>query len=152
MKEGKKMKIDTYTFGSIEISDDKVITFGDGLPGFEKLRKFSIIEAEGEESFRYLQSLEDGSICFTIVDPYLFKKDYAPIIGEVYFEKLGGGPDSDFAIYSIACLKEPIEESTLNLAGPILIHVHNRLGIQVITEEKMYKTKHKIVDLLKERG
>lgn len=146
------MKIDTLMFGAIEIKDDKVITFKDGLPGFEELRKFGIIESEDQEPFKHLQSLEDGNVCFAITDPYFFKKDYAPIINESYFEKLGGGEDTDFAIYSTVCLKTPLEESTLNLAGPILIHINNRLGLQVITEEKMYKTKHKLVDLIKERG
>ncbi len=146
------MKVNTHIFGSIEIREDKVITFNDGLPGFEELRKFGIIETEEQGPFKHLQSLEDGNICFAIVDPYFFKKDYAPIISENYFEKLGGGEDTNFAIYSIVCLKTPLEESTLNLAGPILIHINNRLGLQVVTEEKMYKTKHRLIDLIKERG
>lgn len=151
-KEGTKMKIETHMFGVIEIKDDKVITFNEGLPGFEELKKFGIIENEENSPLKHLQSLEDGNICFVIVDPYIFKKDYAPIINESYFEKLGGGEDSDFAIYSTVCLKTPLEESTLNLAGPLLIHVDNKLGIQVIAEEKMYRTKHKLIDLINERG
>ncbi len=146
------MRIDTYMFGTIEIKEDKIITFNEGLPGFEELKKFGIIETEDKGPFKHLQSLEDGNICFVIVDPYFFKKDYAPIINESYFEKLGGGEDADFVVYSTVCLKSPLEESTLNLAGPILVHVNSRLGVQVITEEKMYKTKHKLIDLIEERG
>ena len=146
------MKIDTLIFGSIEINEDKVITFNDGLPGFESLKQFTIIEVEETKPFKHLQSLESKGICFTIIDPYFLKEDYAPIINESYFEKLGGGIDIEFVVYSIVTLKTSIEESTVNLAGPLLIHVENKIGVQVITEDLTYTTKHKLAELIKERG
>ncbi len=130
---------------------NKVITFEEGIPGFEELTQFTLLEEEKTDTFVYLQSIENEHICFVITDPYKFKEDYAPVINESYFDKLGGGADEEFALYAVVCLKENIEESTLNLAGPILIHTKNMKGIQVITEEKIYRTKHRIVDLLKER-
>ncbi len=147
------MIINTRLFGTVDVVEDKIITFKEGLPGFEDLKKYILVEDIGaDSSFKHLQSIEDGDICFVIADPYQFCKDYAPIISEDYFEKLGGGADEDFVLYVTVCLKNPIEETTLNLAGPFVIHTDNRLGIQVITEEKMYTTKHKLVDLVQERS
>ena len=134
----------------VKESEEKVITFEEGIPGFEHLRCFVFMKSE-IENFHYLQSVEDNDICFIIINPYEFKKDYAPIISEEYFEKLGGGRDENFAIYTIVCLRNPIQESTVNLAGPLVIHIGNRLGVQVVTEEKMYTTRERLVELLKER-
>ncbi|MBP3889444.1 MAG: flagellar assembly protein FliW [Cellulosilyticum sp.] len=134
-----------------EIKQEKIITFEEGIPGFEYLTKFIILENPQTSAFLHLQSLEDENICFIITDPYRFKQDYAPVISEVYFDKLGGGKDDEFAIYTVVCLQEVLEEGTINLAGPLLIHTKNMKGIQVITEDRMYRTKHRIVDLLKER-
>ncbi|MBE6024129.1 MAG: flagellar assembly protein FliW [Cellulosilyticum sp.] len=143
------MKMNTRNFGEIEINKDKIITFKEGIPGFEELHQFIFMDSQNP-TFHYLQSIENGDICFVIVNPYELKQDYAPIINEEYFEKLGGGSDKQFALYSIVCLKNPIEESTVNLAGPLVIHIENKLGIQVVTEEKMYSTRHKLVDLKRE--
>ena len=144
------MRLYTRNFGEIEVNQDKIIKFKEGLPGFEDLQQFILLESS-KGTFYYLQSIQDGDICFTIINPYEVKEDYAPIISEEYFEKLGGGESKEFQIYSIVCLKDPIQESTINLAGPLLIHVDNRLGVQVVTEQKMYTTRENLVKLLKER-
>lgn len=146
------MKTNTKNLEVIKYKEEKVITFQEGIPGFEDLTKFILLEDKETEVFLYLQSVEDKNICFVITDPYAFKPNYAPIINESYFEKLGGGDNEDFALYVVTCIKEVIQESTVNLAGPILIHTKNMKGIQVITEDKTYQTKHRIIDLLEERG
>lgn len=143
------MKVKTRNFGEIEIDKDKIIMFNEGVPGFEELHQFIFLDSQNQ-MFHYLQSIEDGNICFVILNPYEYKEDYAPIISGEYFEKLGGGEDKQFALYSIVCLREPIEESTVNLAGPVVIHIDNKLGIQVVTEEKIYSHRHNLVTLIKE--
>lgn len=145
------MKIDTKAFGEMQVQEEKVITFKDGIPGFEDLKKFILIE-QPDGVFHYLQSIEDGDICFIITDPHYFKNDYAPTINESYFQKLGGGDNESFSIYSIVTFKDTVENSTINLAGPLLIHVENRQGVQVIIEDKGYTTKHMLVDLRGERS
>ena len=100
------------------ITETKVIEFPEGLPGFENLTKFIILEEPEAKEFMHLQSVEEKDVSFLITDPYRFKTDYAPIINEAYFEKLGGGADDEFVLYTIACIRENVKDSTLNLAGP----------------------------------
>ena len=137
------MKINTRNFGEIEIDQEKIIEFDEGLPGFEELHHFSFIDSE-EGVFNYLQCVDNTDVCFVITDPYEVDEHYAPIINESYFEKLGNGKNEEFVLFSIVCLREPISESTINLAGPLLIHAENKKGIQVITEDKKYSTKEKL--------
>lgn len=134
-----------------KISDNQVITFKEGIPGFEELTQFILVETE-DGVFLHLQSIQDKNIAFPILDPYLIKKDYAPNINESYFEKLGGGKTEEFTLFTIATIRANIEESTLNLQAPLLIHVDRRIGVQAIVEDKIYKTRHKISDLIRERG
>lgn len=141
------MKIKTKCFGQVEISEEKVIHFEEGIPGFEELHDFAYIDSE-DGVFNYLQSIENEAICFVVIDPYQYMEDYAPVISENYFQKLGGGATEDFILLTVTCIRDNVEESTVNLAGPLLINVENKKGVQVITEDKKYTTRHKLMSLL----
>lgn len=144
------MKLQTR-FGNIEIKLEKTIEFKEGIPGFEDLRKFILIE-DAESKFCYLQSIEESEIAFTIISPEWIKADYTPYIGESYFEKLGGGKTENFVLYNIVTVRQPIEETTVNLQAPLLIHTTRRLGVQAIVEGKHYQVRHKLIELIQERG
>lgn len=144
------MKIATR-FGEMKIEENKIIYFKEGLPGFERLKQFILLEDE-ESNFCYLQSVEDKDLAFTIISPEYVKADYAPYIGESYFEKLGGGVTEEFVLYNIITLRNPIEESTINLQAPLLIHIERRQGVQVIVEDKHYKVRENLMKLIQERG
>ncbi len=147
------MRIKTTQFGEIDIDDNKMITFKEGIPGFETLKQYVLLEDEDLESpFKYLQSAEQEDICFVLINPYVFKKDYAPTIDEKYFERLGGGQDEDFFVFVIVTIRKTLEESTVNLMAPLLMHHETRLGMQVIVEDAAYTTKHPILDLKQERS
>lgn len=145
------MNIQTRHFGEITVDESKKIVFKDGIPGFEELKDFIFIE-EVDNAFSYLQSLQDGQVAFAIISPYILKPDYHPHIGEVYFEKLGGGESKEFSLYVIATVGGDMEQTTVNLQAPLLIHADRRLGVQAIVEDKEYRTRHKVVELVKERG
>lgn len=145
------MKITTRNFGEVEFSEEKVINFSEGIPGFRENHKFIIIEDE-ESAFVYLQSTEDGKVSFIMINPYLLKKDYTINIKEQYVEALGGGSESQFNVYVIASIISEIEDATVNLVAPILIQQETRQGMQIILENTQYTTRHKIVDLMNEGG
>lgn len=139
------MKLNTRNFGEIKVDDDKVIHFEEGLPGFEHLHYFVFVDSE-EGVFNYLQAVEDPDICFIITNPYTFVESYEPSIQENYFEKLGGGATEHFVLFTIVCLRRPIETSTINLAAPVLIQTEHKKGIQVILEDKKYHSKYKFIN------
>jgi flagellar assembly factor FliW len=144
------MKVKTKYFGEVEMEQEKQIIFKEGIPGFEHLKTFILIE-EKESAFCHLQAVEEAEVSFTIVEPFRIKKDYAPTIREAYFESIGGGKTEDFALYVIVKGGETLEDTTVNLQGPLLIQVEKRQGVQAIVEEG-YTTKHKLIDLVEERG
>ena len=102
------MKIKTKNFGEVQINEAIIIHFEEGVPGFRELKEYIIIEDE-ENTFSYLQSVQDGNICFVIINPYLLKEDYIVDIKDQYIESLGGGTQEDYSIYNIATVVSDLE-------------------------------------------
>ena len=65
------MKVETYLFGSVEVSPEKVISFPDGLVAFPDAKRFMLAHEvdQGRPSSFTLQSLDDPMLALQIVDP-----------------------------------------------------------------------------------
>ncbi|MFN3327900.1 MAG: flagellar assembly protein FliW, partial [Fervidobacterium pennivorans] len=63
-------------FGELEIKDNEVITFPNGIPGFEELRKFAILNIPETRPIQWLVSLEDENVSFPLIDPWLVLETY----------------------------------------------------------------------------
>ena len=64
------MKIKTKFFGEIEISDDKIITFENGIIGFPELRRFALLHDEEkgvDVGIRFLQSVEEPGFSMPVM-------------------------------------------------------------------------------------
>src|SRR5919109_5150329 len=55
---------DTKNFGSVTYDESSTICFPCGLPGFEDRKRFLALNFEDTKPLVYLQSLEDGGLCF----------------------------------------------------------------------------------------
>lgn len=150
------MILNTRNFGEIDISEDKIIHFPDGILAFEDNKRFTIINNEDESNpFEWLQSIDDTDLAFVIINPFIFKKDYDINIPEKVVNKLKIESEKDVLIYSIVVVPEDINNITANLAGPIIININKKLGKQIILEDKKYNSKHRIFDelqLMEEEG
>lgn len=43
------MKVETYLFGAVEVSPEKVISFPNGLVGFEQSKRYILAHQEGSD-------------------------------------------------------------------------------------------------------
>ncbi|SHH69837.1 flagellar assembly factor FliW [Caloranaerobacter azorensis DSM 13643] len=143
------MLLNTKHFGQIEIDEDSIITFPDGLLAFEEQKRFVIINNPDEEiPFKWLQSIDNPDLAFVIVNPFLFKRDYEFDIPQSVVDRLDIEREKDVLVYSIVVVPEDITKMTANLVGPIIINLKNRLAKQIILDDKRYTTKHLILDEL----
>lgn len=139
------MKLNTKNFGELEIDEEKIITFPEGLPGFEGEKQFIIINNEDEENpFQWLQSVSNPELAFVIINPFLVFSDYDINIPRIVQDKLNIEDEKDIAVYSIVVVPKDLKKMTANLLGPIIINVNERLGKQVILDDSRYTTKHYI--------
>ena len=64
--------VDTMRFGTIEVEEEKVVHFAQGIPAFEDEHDFVIIPYDEESPFVFLQSLQTPDLAFLMTVPYLF--------------------------------------------------------------------------------
>ncbi len=139
------MKLITKNFGEIEIDEEKIIHFPEGILGFEEEKEFVVINDEDEESpFGWLQAIENPELTFVIINPFFVYPNYDITIPETAQKKLEIQDKKDLIIYSIVVVPKDIEKMTANLIGPIIINTKKMIGKQVILDDDRYSTKHYI--------
>lgn len=144
------MLLKTKNFGEINIEEDKILTFPEGIPGFEELTKYVIIQNPDESMpFQWLQSLENGELTFVIINPFIFKSDYDFQIPQYIVEKLDIKQPEDINVFNIVIIPEDIGKMTANLQAPIIINTKNNKGKQIILDNTNYQTKHYILEEIK---
>ena len=147
------MKVETRVFGTIEVEEDKIITLKKGMIGFPNLNRFvlNFDKEKSDKKFKimWLQSLDDGTVAFPVVDPTLVVPTYAPSVSEELLAPLGTLTDENTYVLVTVTVPKNIEDFSANLKAPIVINMDTHKGAQVITEED-YPVKYKIYELLKE--
>lgn len=141
---GTSMEIKTRNFGTLEIEEDKILTFQDGIPGFEKLSKFTLINNKEEQPFAFLQSIDDPDISLTIINPYDLIIDYSFEVDDAILRSLGEIKENNLGIYAVIVIPNEIEKITANLKAPIIINVESKKGMQVTLVNEKYQIKHPI--------
>lgn len=144
------MFLKTKHFGEIDVPEEKFIEFAEGLPGFEELRRFTIIDSKDEDSpFKWLLSVDVPEIAFIIANPFLIVKDYDFELSENDVKKLSIEKAEDVAVYSVIVVPEQIEKMSMNLKAPIIINSRNKRGAQVILDTDKYTVRHYILEELR---
>lgn len=150
------MEFPTRQFGVLHIRDDQVIDFPEGLIGFESCKRFFVFDLDDFGIFKWLQSLDDQSLGFIILDPKLVFKNYDPEFTPKDLEILEASNPGDLVLLSVVTLPEEVRDMTVNLQAPLVINPSKRLGRQVITISQEYSTKHnvfvQIQNLMKRTG
>lgn len=129
------MIIDTRYFGNLDVPDDRIIHFENGLKGFEEHKKFAIInnyDTEEPVPFFWMQSLSDPDLAFVITVPFIFKPDYAFELPIEIEKSLNIDEHSELGIYSIVTIPGEVKDFTYNLMGPIIVNYTTRKAEQVV--------------------
>jgi flagellar assembly factor FliW len=128
------MIIETDRFGPFELKDSKIIDFPLGLPGFEDLTKFIILEIKETRPVYWLQSTENKYISLPIIIPFEIIEDYFIEIRETEMQELSVESKNDLLIMNVVVIPEDIRKMTVNLAAPIIINAKIGIGKQIIID------------------
>jgi len=143
------MNIKTRNFGTIEINEDKIIYFNDGIPGFPELKKYLLMmDNEDNSPFYWLQSIEDTDIAFVMIDIFRFIPNYSPKLPKEELNEIGQYNEGDLLIYTIAVIPENPKKMTVNLKAPIIINTKNNKGRQIIADNDDYSIKYYLYEQL----
>jgi flagellar assembly factor FliW len=148
------MLVKTKYFGEVDLDEKKVLTFENGMMGFEEFKKYTIlydIEKEQESTISWLQSLDEPDLAFPVINPFILDQSYNPTVNDEYLESLGKFEEADLVVLLTVTVPEKIENITANFKAPIVINAAAAKGCQVIVENQDYKIKQEIYELLKQR-
>jgi flagellar assembly factor FliW len=133
-------------FGTIDVDVDLVIVFADGLIGFESCREYVVVRHDDTSAFRWLQSLDEPGVAFPIVEPTLFRPDYAPTISDTDARTLNLKQDTPTLLFSVVSVPAHDPQAmTANLLAPLVINGDTRQGKQVIVQDEGYGTRHDVL-------
>ena len=146
-------KFNTRHFGEIEYDPARAITFPQGIPGFPHCTRFLLMsENETEDTFFWLQSLEDGDVAFTLMNVYSVMPDYDPKVEEEELVDLGDVEGRTLDIYNIVVIPEYSRSMRVNLKAPIVINEAAGLGKQIVCANDEYPIRFMIFEEMERAG
>ncbi len=130
------IKIKTRDFSEVEINEDLILTFPNGIFAFEDEKRFVLLSPLGEDKFpMWLQSIDKQDLCFIVFDPKEFCPDYAVTISDEDKNEIGFEQGHQTEYISIAVIPQEYIDTTINLKSPIVIDNNTKKAIQVIAPE-----------------
>jgi flagellar assembly factor FliW len=143
--EFSRMEIVTSRFGTLNVDDERVITFNKGLLGFPDYTRYALIQTGEENYFFWLQAVDEPNLAFVVTDPSIFFKDYeVPIKDETQAEI----DLADLAHAQVFVICNKVDDwLTGNLLGPIVVNAANRLAHQVVLTDKKWTTRQPLMRL-----
>jgi flagellar assembly factor FliW len=144
--ESPTITVESQTLGQITVSEDQIITFASGLPGFPDEHRFALINDHLEPPFYCLQSVDNPALAFVVTDPTALVPDYRPKNGARTLQELrASGPEDLQALVTLTIPPGRPREITANLMSPLLINPEMGLGKQVVIEKPHYSHQHPIL-------
>jgi flagellar assembly factor FliW len=127
------MNISTTRFGSLAVRDEEVLTFVDGLIGMEECRRWVLLADAQNDALAWLQSLDRGEVALAVASPRRFVPDYRVRVARRDIQPLGlSNPASAQVLVIITHSNGAL---ALNLKAPLVIHLAERLGRQIVARD-----------------
>lgn len=139
------MNINAKYFGTVSYDKEDLIFLPDGLFGFESCKNFLPIPLhKSDDSFISLQSTDDETLSFILMNPFTFFPDYSPVLSEKDKKDLKIESEEEVSYYVICVLNDSLNSSTVNLKAPLAVNTKSRVGKQIILDSPSYGFKHAI--------
>lgn len=149
------MRVNTKWFGTVDIDDNKIITFDLGIIGFEYCKQFTLIydvDKGDEAAIMWLQSLDEAALALPVMKPEYIMKGYDPVVEDEILNNLGGDiKNANLAVFCTVTVPEDLTKMTINLKAPIIVNADTLKGVQLIADNEDYAVKYPIYNILKER-
>jgi flagellar assembly factor FliW len=123
------MKINTHQFGEIEFTEEKIISFENGLFGFEDLEKYLFIKPD-DSFFYWLNSIDNPDIAFPMFGLRVIDDQFPQ--------------EDNFEAFGIVTLHSNPLNITLNLKAPVYINQDNKSGFQKIVDTDKYPVNYNL--------
>ena len=127
---------------SFETDPRWVVTVPDGLPGFEKCRRFVLVTSPSLEPVSCLQGVEDTRPSFLAIDPRLAQPEYQLRLSSADRRRLQ--VEGDEPLLWLALLTVQGDDLFVNLRAPVVINPQTMIGLQVIDPDSTHPTNYRL--------
>ncbi len=145
------MRVETRVFGTIEIDDEKIIHFVNGIVGFPELTDFALIHDAEQQvtcAIKWLQSIQEPEFAMPVIDPLAVSPDYNPVVEDEMLKPIAiKDPESVLVLATITVPKN-IKEMTVNLQAPFVINADEKKACQIIVDTEKYPVRFPVYDIL----
>lgn len=131
----KKRVIKTNYFGELEIDEEYIFHFKDGMLGFEDLHDYVLISEESTAPFKWLISVDEPEIGFPLLSPWHIDVFYDPGI-KYDMEKQ--------VLFVVITLEDENGEMSANMKAPVIFNIEEQTGEQIILPSDKYTTNYVI--------
>lgn len=146
-------KVNTVRFGNIEVEEDKIVHFKNGIPAFEDEHEFIIIPYDSESPYLFLQSLSTPDLAFLMTVPFIFFPEYEFEMDDATQGELEIKEQDDMLLYVLITIPGgSIKDMTANLMAPVVLNRNTMQARQVVLDKSRYVTKHRLFPEAKEES
>lgn len=130
------MQIVNRQLGAIDVDEQRILFLPEGLPAFEELRRFALIETPGLAPFQWLVSVDEPEVAFAVVNPVFARPDFEAELTDEDARVIEARPGDPLASLVIVNVSE--SRVTANLRGPIVVNGRNRRARQLVLHRPDY--------------
>lgn len=124
-------------FADADVDPADVMTFPDGIPGYEGWKQFVLVDVPDFAPLRVLHSVNSSEPCFLVVDPRTVLPSYRYSLGPADRLRLGARDEHALVWLAIVSVLEG-GEIAVNLRAPIVIDPVRMVGRQVMPNDCVY--------------
>jgi flagellar assembly factor FliW len=137
------MTIETKAYGPLDITEEQIINFPFGIPGFDDMTQWALFEAK-REPFYILQSLEKTEVAFFLLAPLFFDINYTAEVSENDLRLLHLlDPATECRIFIIVNIpRDNPSKLTGNLQAPLLFNMKEKIAGQCISTNPKWQLRH----------
>ncbi len=143
------MKVNTTRFGELEVDKKDIINFKEGLLGFDNLKKYFVVDPGDQTLILWLQSIDDGSVAFPIIEPKIYNPNYSVKLLPVELTSIELENLSNASIYTILTIPQDVTEMSANLKAPIVINNQTKIARQIVLQDSKLEVRYKMYMELK---
>lgn len=145
------MIIQTTRFGQVQVQDEDLLNFSEGILGFGELRKFVLLDDPNDEIFAWLQSCEEPAIAFPVLEPELFTENFRVTLAKTDMEALKLQSNERPRLFCIVTIPDDPTLMTANLKAPIVINAAQKLARQCVLQDNNLAIREPIFTKLQSR-
>jgi flagellar assembly factor FliW len=138
------MKLTTTRFGEIEIDESRIVEMRGAILGFGHFRRYMLLLQDEKTPFCWFQSVDDGAVAFVVINPFITKPDYEPILLDEHLRLLEIETEQDILLLSIVTIRSQPFTVSANLRAPLVINIRKMVGAQVVLHDSAHSIQYPV--------